>query len=445
MKRNQISKLLLSGLLFAGLLTGCSGAAPDDLYALPKQSDSYYELQNAIDQVLPSGAEFSGPQAGSNRQCVQFVDLDGDADDEAVVFIKAVGELPMKAYIFDQSDDSYRNIAVIEGDGSSFDAVEYAQIDGKPGMEILLGRSLSDQILQSLAAYSYRDGQMAELMSCNYSEFSTVDLDGDDRKDVFVLRMDSDGRAGVAELYRWRDEHLAREQEAGMSIGAKQIKRIITGSLEGNVPAVFVASTYEEDTIITDIFALQGSLLQNIAISGDAGLSAQTVRSYNVYATDIDADGVIELPTPLALPSYVAGEQTQWIIDWYSMDINGRQKVKMSTYHNYSAGWFVTLPRNWHEQITVSAKTEPSGVPMHVFSKWLGYDREPEEIFTIYAFTGEDRMERATAEGRFLIAEKGEIAYAASMGDGDWAQSMTQEELSAMFQFIYVDWNTGET
>ena len=147
MKRNQISKLLLSGLLFAGLLTGCSGAAPDDLYALPKQSDSYYELQNAIDQVLPSGAEFSGPQAGSNRQCVQFVDLDGDADDEAVVFIKAVGELPMKAYIFDQSDDSYRNIAVIEGDGSSFDALMAMELyDG--ALDGITGRYVEDKVYE---------------------------------------------------------------------------------------------------------------------------------------------------------------------------------------------------------------------------------------------------------------------------------------------------------
>ena len=445
MRRKRIAALLTSSLLALSALSGCSTLGSDDLYALPKQSDAYYELQNAIDRVLPSGAVFSGPMTGSNQQSVQFADLDGDALDEAVVFLKTTGERPMKVYIFEPSGEGYENTAVIEGDGSSFDAVEYANIDGEAGLEILLGRSLSDQILQSLTVYAYRNGQTAELMSCNYSEFRTVDLDADEKKDVFVLRMETDERTSVAELYRWRDGNLVREQEVGMSMGAKQIKRIITGLLEDKVPAVFVASTYEEDTIITDIFALRGNQLQNIATSGDAGLSAPTVRSYNVYATDIDADGVIELPTPMALPSFVAGEETQWIIDWYSMDAHGKQWAKMSTYHNYSAGWYIALPSWWHDGLTVSASTHAVGGQVYTFSKWKGYDSAPEMIFEVFAFTGEDRLEQAAANGRFLLAEKGETAYAALLGQCDWAQSLTQEELNAMFRFIYVDWNTGET
>ena len=262
---------------------------------------------------------------------------------------------------------------------------------------------------------------------------------------MFVLRMETDDRAGVAELYRWRDGYLAREQEAAMSKGARQIKRIITGHLEDEVPAVFVASAYEEDTIITDIFALRNNLLQNIATRGEADLSAQTVRSYHVYATDIDADGVIELPTPLALPSFTAGEETQWVIDWYSMDTSGKQWAKMATYHNYPAGWYIELPALWHDMLTVSAGNHVTGAQTYSFSRWNGYDKEPEMIFTIYAFTGEDRLEQASAEGRFLLAEKADTAYAAAFGDCDWAQAMTQEELSAMFRFIYVDWNNGET
>ena len=427
------------------LLSSCGTKTSDELYALPKQSDRYYELQNAIHAVMTPGAVYAGPLTGSNQQSVQLVDLDADADDEVVVFLKTVGELPLKAYIFDRVEDTYSNIAVIEGEGSSFDLVEYIQLDSEPGYEILLGRSLNDQVLQSLTAYSCRDGKMTELMTCTYSEVKVVDLDADEKKDVFVLRLEAEERAGIAELYRWRDGHMEREQEANMSVGAKQIKRMISGYLENNVPAVFVASAYGENTILTDIFAFDDRGLRNITTGGQPGVSAQTVRNYNVYATDIDADGIMELPMPLVLPSYHAGEETQWAIDWYSMTADGRTRSKMTTYHNYAGGWYLILPDRWHDQVTVSRNTQMQGVTAYTVSQWRGYDEEPLEIFTVYAFTGETRLEQATAEGRFLLAEKGEVAYAASLGTSELTNILTHTELNAMFRFIYMDWNSGET
>ena len=48
-------------------------------------------------------------------------------------------------------------------------------------------------------------------------------------------------------------------------------------------------------------------------------------------------------------------------------------------------------------------------------------------------------------DGRILLAEKGEIAYSAALGTCDWAQELTEEDLTVMFHFIYMDWNSGET
>lgn len=444
MNGRKLAKLLVGGLFFVMLCAGCSVRSPEELYALPKHSDEYYDLQNAIDGVMQQGSAYAGPLSGSNQQAVQLSDLDGDGLDEAVVFVRTTGAKPLKTYIFDRQGEVYENVGVIEGDGSGFDAVEYAELDGEDGVEIIIGRQLSDQILQSISAYSYRDGSLVELMSATYSEFAITDLDGDDRKDIFLIRTDAEARNGVAELYRFQNGIMAREQEAVLSAGAGQVKRIISGFAAQGVPAVFVASSYEADTIITDIFAFTGSQFSNVALMGDSGLNAQTVRNYHVYATDIDEDGIIELPMPVALPSSLAGEETFWAIDWYTLSADGERNVKLSTFHNYAAGWYVILPQAWRDQLTVSRDHTASGVTGHVFSKWNGYDHAPQDIFAIYAFTGEDRLTLAESENRFLLAEKGDTAYSAEVGNCDWAKRLTNEELSAMFHFIYQDWNTGE-
>ena len=152
-----------------------------------------------------------------------------------------------------------------------------------------------------------------------------------------------------------------------------------------------------------------------------------------------------ELPMPVVLPSATAADETFWIIDWYNLLPEGGRKIKMSTYHNYAAGWYLVLPEQWYDQLSVTKSKEVAGVMGTVFSKWNGYGHETEEILTIYCFTGEDRLTLAQADGRFLLAEKGEVAYSAQLGDCSFAEVMTQDDIKAMFHFVYQDWNTGET
>lgn len=437
-------KVLAGSLLLLLLLAGCGTVSGDDLYALPKQSDAYYDLQKAIDLTLPADAAYAGPLTGSNQQSVQLADLTGDGQDEAIVFVKTSGAKPLKMYIFDRSSGSYENTAVIEGDGAAFDCVEYAQLDDVPGLEIVVGRQVSNQIVQSLSVYTYTGSSQKELMSAVYSEFKVVDLDENEMKEVLVLRLETEERASVAELYHFQDGLMERYREANLSADIKQIKRIASGYVAKGVPAVFVASAVGENTTVTDILTFVGKDFCNLAANTNYSLTAQKIRNYPVYATDIDNDGIVELPTPVVLPSLSAEEETQWIIQWYNLKTEGSRQLKMITYHNYAGGWYLELPQFWSEALTVSREQKDGGAIGYTFSHWLGYDEQPEELFTIYALTGEDRLQQAEKDGRALLAEKGETAYAVSMGRCKWVANQNEEDIRAMFHFIDVDWDSGE-
>ena len=110
-------------------------------------------------------------------------------------------------------------VAVIEGGGTAFASAEYVQLDNESGVEILIGRKLSDQVIQTLGIYSLSDGHIVELMNANYSEYTLADLDGDGNKDIFLIRFDAEQAQGVAELYRFRDGQMAREPEAQLTAG----------------------------------------------------------------------------------------------------------------------------------------------------------------------------------------------------------------------------------
>ena len=429
-------KLTAILLLLALLLTGCYSFDSDDLYALPQRSKEYRALQTAVEAAM-GGGSYSAPVSGANRQAVQQVDLDGDGMEETLVFCKMEGERPLKVLILRRSEDSYELACTLESDGTAFDSVQYRQIDGEPGMEILLSRRIGEQVQQFLSIYTLTDGTAVELMSSGYTAYTVVDLDGDQLSDVFVLRANADGPHAYAELYRFRDGELRKDAEDNLSTPADSVKRILTGQIAEGVPAVFVASAYDENNLITDVFSLVNDSFENITRNDESGQSSQTVRNYYVYSTDIDNDGVIELPNTLELPALAgdSGSENQYRIIWYNLSPDGTRTDKMSTYHSFAEGWFLYLPEAWCQKLCVTKRRSADGLSGTELSL-LDEGGSQTPLVTIYALTGEQARQRSEEGGRFLLTQRGDVCYAALISP---ASGLDQDQLIARFSSISVD------
>lgn len=170
--------LLLAAVL---LLTGCSVQTVDKMYLLPKRTEQYNDLQSAIDQAM-DGLEYNAPRAGENQQTVQMVDLDGDGMQEYLVYAKGTSERPLRILVFRSQAGSYVLSDTIESNGTAYDQVEYVQMDGAGGAEIVVGRQLDGQTLGNVSVYSFSGGAAQQLISSSYRKFLTVDME--DRKSV---------------------------------------------------------------------------------------------------------------------------------------------------------------------------------------------------------------------------------------------------------------------
>lgn len=440
----RIITVTASVLAFALLLSGCFVKPVDELYCLPKQTNNYYNLQEVVQQVIDSGLSYCGPTSGSNQQAVQLTDLDGDGEDEAVLFAIADDSAPLKLYIFDKQNDVFQNIAVIEGEGSSFESVQYLQIDGKAGLEIVIGRQLSDKISRSLSVYSLADGTLSELLTTNYTEYAAIDMDSDRQTDILILRADSEERNGVAELYRYSKGFLQRDNEAMLSVSVDNVRRIITGNMCKNVPAVFVASTYDETNIVTDVFTLREGKLVNLNVADPETNSTATVRNYYVYSTDIDYDGLIELPSTQRLSALREDEasQNQWVINWFNMKLDGSRVNKAITYHCYENGWYLLLSRDWVKNLCVS-RTQPEGA-LDCYGFYLRSTGETALLLEIYCVSTSARSDFEANNSALFLTEKGSTVFYAVLGEGADAAGITEGAIRDMFRLIQQEWNTGE-
>jgi len=443
-KLNKMLVLCLLSLCFSLLLNGCMLKPVEDLYTLPRQSDAYYNLQAEIEKVITGNVEYCAPSSGENRQPLQMADLNGDGTDEAIVYARDDSDKPLKIFIFSRTGDSFELTSTIPGVGTSFDSVSYVQVDGSPGLEILVGRSISEQVIKSISVYHFQGNSTVELMAANYSTYTVFDLDADGRQDLFLIRFEAETQTGAVELYRYTDGMMDRDPEQRLSGGITSVRRVITGYASEGVPAVFVAGTLDENLIRTDVFAIRDGTLQNILPVEEA--DSLTVRNYYVYSSDIDNDGLTELPEVSALPKADGQEDgpVYRLIHWYNLHPDGSKEYKMLTYHDYSQGFYVELNSMWKGNITITRDDSVEEGTSYRFCRFMGVGKQEEEIFTVYLFSGDHRTELSAQDGRFLLADKNDVTFAASIGDSLWARGLTEDMLRDSFRFISIDWKSGE-
>lgn len=438
---NKTIKCILC-LLLAVLLTGCTMRTVDEMYQLPKRSEDYSNLQSVMDQAMV-GLSFLAPLAGDNQQSVQMADVDGDEEKEYLVFAKGTSELPLRILVFDRMNGSFVHIDTIESNGSAFDQIEYIQMDDKPGLEVVVGRQISNQLVRSVSVYTFSGGEAEQLMTANYRKYITADLDDDGYMELFILRPgQSETDNGIAEVYGITDGVMGRSNEMNMSGPADKLKRVLVGKLQDKKTAIYVASTVDDTALITDIYTQTKGRLVNITLSDESGSSLQTLRNYYVYADDMDDDGVVELPrlmTTVPVENSTTADNRDLIL-WYAIASNGSVENKLYTYYDSVGGWYLELDEAVAPMMTVNCTGNA-----FAFYVWNEDYSDAQKLMTVYILTGQNREEQSTQSGRAVLLRTDTVTYVADIEDVASAYGISQDSLIRNFYLIHRDWNTGET
>lgn len=434
--------MILAVLLAASLLGGCSFRTVDEMYRLPRRSEDDSHLQKVIDEAMQS-LEYASPVAGENQQTVQTADLTGDGQVEYIVFARDSVNKALRILIFSREEDQVSLHSVIESFGSAFEQVEYTDMNGQPGLEMIVGRRVSDQVLRSVSVYAFSAGTPEQLLTTNYQKFLTCDLDQNQKTELMLIQPgESDADRGVAVLYSCAEGIMQRTREAELSASADSVRRIMTSRLESGEPAVYVASALDENAVITDVFTLRREKFCNVSISNESGTSVQTLRNYYVYADDIDGDGVLELPSLITMrpiKNSTSAEQ-QYLIRWYAMDNAAKEHTKRYTFHNYLGGWYLELGDAWAERVSV---VDSGGA--FWFYVWDANFETVVPVFSVHVLTGANREEEAELDNRFVLHRAEGVIYAAHLASGAADYLITQEDLTPCFHLIHQAWKTGET
>ena len=451
MQRAKKWAALLLMMSLSLVLAGCAMPKltldPEELYALPELPARYTTLNQQLNAIQESGAEYAAPVSGSNIQPVQMVDLDGDGREEALAFFRqSDGEKPLKIYVFTDHGDSYTQTAVIEGSGLAVYSIAYSDMNGDGRMEIIVGWRVSMD-LQALAVYALEPGGARELARSNYVKYAVADLNGDGMQELTVFRANQDG-VGAADCYLWKNGALTLSSTIRVSMTMAELSqqgKVTAGTLRSGEPALFVTGVAEGMRAITDVLLLRGGELNNAVLSPTTGVSGESSRFRALYPADINGDGVTEVPRTVALYGEELEGDTAQRVDWISFDAAGAAIRVLSTYHAIEDGWYLQLPDGWADTIYVgrSASADEASVTFYMGDS---RDQSYTPVLRITTLSGSNRERLAVRTGRFILGRNDGVIYAGELlkGNEGWADGVTEDEVRNAFSLIAPEWSAGD-
>lgn len=424
---NKMKCVVLMLLVTVVLLSGCTMATLDKLYCLPKRSEEYENLQAVFDKAM-SGLQHCAPISGDNRTFLQTADLDGDGVDEYLLFAKNDSAKPLKILIFAQLASGCVLMDTIEGYGFGFDFISYAQLDDRPGVELIVGRQVSDQVMRSVSVYRFSSGYARQLMNTSYHEISITDMDLDGVSELFVLTAGpSEKSVGTARMFTFANGEMGRSAEIPISAPLSGFKMLANSFLQDTVPAVYVTSTTDNQNLVTDIFIMDRGELTAVC----AGISVPSVDNYFVFPADMDGDGVIEMPRLVQVDS--TDDSTKEVaICWYTLSSDNHEHQKMLTYHHFVQNWYIEVDQEILAELAIDRTQD--GTVFHY---------RDEKLLTILALTDADREEQSQRPGCTILYGGETVIYVAIIDENAGSSDMV-DRLIERFHPIRVELNTEE-
>lgn len=438
-------------LVLAMLLCGCSmGVSVEELFALPQLPEEYAGLSLALEELLENGYEYVTPESGENIEPIQMVDLDGDGEKSAVVFLRRSGdENPLKILVLDPDGDSYQRICTIESRGAGVDCVVYRDMTGDGAKELIVGwRGAGEE----RTATVYRvDRDCIPLVNCTYSRFVILSYDEGDTPCLISLHS-NEYKSLAADVYQWHSGVMSRMLRLILSGTIDDVRRgsLVCGNTADGQPALFITGVSESNVTTTQLLTQYADIVWSN--TAPVGQRLHTVTVYPVNALhrtsyeycglapqDIDGDGAIEVPWAVYGQESAARYYPDGVlVSWSRCTQSGASETAAITYHYTSAGWYLTLPREWWDMVAVTSDHVTSGEERATLTL------NGETVAYLYTITSDTRESRAAMDGRFIITRLSDTIIAGELTDASAAYGVDQELLRNCFSLMVHTWGSRE-
>ncbi|MDD6236004.1 MAG: hypothetical protein PUB00_01325 [Clostridiales bacterium] len=439
--RKWLLGLLIPALLFQ--LSGCyPGTGTDNLLIPPKLTAEQDKIYQALEKTAGSNINLRYPQTGEYRSSFVLRNIDDEPGDETVVFYKTnvntTNPTSLKVSVLDKDDLGNWYCAYdISGGGSDIHQLEFSSFGSFDQLFMIIGynQAIADtgvnnadselaqpfrQASNILHIYSYRNGEIKDLFSQEYSLMKVMDIDNDGYQEIVTIVDSKTGDKPSVKIIEYNTGvfYLSQGETVAMDDSVLSYVNVQSGFIGTNQSALYLDGVKEDGTTTTELLFYQDGLLQSAQLDKGVVDSVDTRKAGNI-SMDIDSDDVIEIPQLHLMPGYEWSEHmsTQetdklYFTHWQIFS-NGAFQLKKISYFNMGFNYLFDIPAFWQDNVTARKMAEENKIVFYSYDHDL--QDVNEELLSIKVVNENSKAE-TEKEGYQLIRYSGQLYYYAKLG-----------------------------
>jgi hypothetical protein len=387
----KIINLILALMLLLSF-AGCEFAPIDitDLVRPPKLTGEQQSVQAALEKQIGAKYLLKYPLKGQYRAAFILHDIDGDKKDEAIALYRPQDEnagthiMVLKIY-----KGAWKEICDISGDGNEVESINFGDYYGTGKDSLTVGWTLFNNSDYGLGVYNIDDGKSGytKVYSDSFSEMAIVNIDNNKTDDMLLFKLDPGTKSSVARLITYKDGRLRQVSDAPLDSTVSSYAGVYITNIGSNAKGVLLDGYKGAHSMVTELITWKNRALYTPFYDTKKNAVTSTLRDVTIDCTDIDNDGLIEIPFPVEMPSYVDKQYDAklWLVRWCTSDGGSGFVEKISCAMNFTEAYYFIMPTIWGKSVTVENDTTTRS---WIFKTWDKITSKMErELFEIHGFT----------------------------------------------------------
>lgn len=350
--------LISFSLIVCFLFSSCSSVSlirpVGSLLAPPLYYPEYEELVEAFNETAGIDNQFCIPHEGDYNSAFVVENIDGDSDDEALIFYKNQNETVAKMQYFDFDNGEWKPVADFSGYGNGVKSVTVSDMDNDGTAELIVIWSTSGVSTGDImSVYRKNAGEtfFREIANeaCLISD--VLDIDSDKYNEIFYISQSTSGNAvqKSAKALKLSGNSVVIMGETKVDPNISSYVSLKAEKESENSPMkIYVDALKGERQMITEMVFWDSEKSALIApwLDKDTLTNSITLRYEPVECADINNDGKIDIPVQMEFGISESQDKLEseklYLTAWVNYDEDNAAVVS-NTLINLSDGYIITL------------------------------------------------------------------------------------------------------
>ncbi len=366
MTRCRLS-VLLCVVLTAMLFSGCS--IDMDVEALlrpPNPTGEQKKIQQALEKYINSekkvntpdaagGYVLKYPKSGDYRSAFVLKDLDGDGEQEAIVFYGRSGERSNNHLnLLKKIEEGWQSIYDVEGPSPDIDRIQFGDMNKDGILEILTGWNIVNVRDRQLIMYSVKKHGLEEMYRELYSEFVVGKLTDSGKDNLLILHSNlaeniTTAMLLTAEIDKVTGKQVLIELDSTRLDGQiEQFSSPKIAAVDNNISGVYVDGS-RSGGMVTELIYWDGTQLRTPFYNSVKDITETTYRSVPLPSMNLDGDEYIEWPLVEPVKGFSNPATNKvWLTKWQYWDGHKQEVVHdFSSVVNLTDRYHIITEKSW--------------------------------------------------------------------------------------------------